>query len=94
MKPIKTGRALIGAVLAASLLAGATTPGAAQAHVLIKDEGAWVWVRYTIRGRQGPLLRVRRDSVDAKRALWFAAQATKRERQHKVRKFSGVKGPR
>lgn len=64
--------------LCASLLIAVAAPQRASAHLLVKDEGDWVWVRYTIKGAQGQLLRVRRNSVDAKRAFWFARQAAKR----------------
>jgi hypothetical protein len=63
MKRFSTGKAASGAAVVASLLVGAATPKAANAHYVERVEGGWAWVRYTVKGAQGPLMRVRQQDV-------------------------------
>lgn len=76
------GRAITGVALAVGLLATGK-PNAAQAHILVKDDGETLLVRYTMKGAQGGLMRVRRNSADGKRVLWFARMAAQ-DRQRKA----------
>ena len=82
------GKAAAGAALCAGLL-GAVAPRTAQAHILVKDEGETMLVRTTMKGAQGTLIRVRRNSADGKRALWFADMAAQ-DRQRKALRSRGT----
>ena len=96
MKACKIARISAAFALGAGLLLGASLSPAAQAHVLLKDEGDWLVIQYSRAGRLGSVMRVRRNSADGKRALWFAAQAAKRERESQASKgkMRGLKGAR
>lgn len=76
------GRAITGVALAVGLLATGK-PNAAQANILVEDDGETLLVRTTMKGAQGTLTRVRRDSANGKRALWFARMAGE-DRQRKA----------
>jgi hypothetical protein len=63
MKRFSMRKAVAGAALVTGLLVGVAAPKAAQAHYVERVEGDWAWVRYTVKGAQGPLVRVRRQDV-------------------------------
>ncbi len=78
MKRLPFGKAAVGAALCAGLLLGAVAPQAAHAHILVKDDGEWLTLRYTMKGAQGQLFRVRRDSAEGRRTLWSAEKAAQK----------------
>ena len=75
MKRLTFGKAAVGAALCAGLLVGTVAPQTAHAHILVKDDGEWLTLRYTVKGTQGQLFRVRRESSEGRRALRSAEKA-------------------
>lgn len=74
-----------GAAVAASLLVGAA-PQAVQAHYVEKVEGDWAYVRYTFKGAEGQLFRVRRNKA-ARYATKAGANSRSQERREAVAGF-------
>lgn len=70
-----TFRKAVGAALCTGLLMGTVVPRVAHAHILVKDDGEWLTLRYTMKGSQGQLFRVRRDSKEGRQALRSAEKA-------------------
>lgn len=59
MKRFSPGKAVAGAAVAALL----GVASQAQAHTVERIEGEWVWIRYTFKGAQGHLFKVRRQDA-------------------------------
>lgn len=85
-----------GAVAGVALLAGLSVAGIssapARADVLVRNEGATLLIRPTIKGAVGVLRREGRNSVEGRRALWFAAQSARRQ-QHQSQRTVAATGP-
>lgn len=79
MKLFAGGKAALSMTLCAGLLVGVTTPRTALAHILVKDEGERLTLRYTLKGAQGTLFRVHRDSPEGRRALEAEEQVLRRK---------------
>ena len=79
MRKSYQGGALAGVALLAGLSVAGISSAPARANVLVRDDGATLLIRPTTKGAVGVLRRVRRNSVEGRRALWFAAQSARRQ---------------
>lgn len=81
MRKSYQGGALAGVALLAGLSVAGISSAPAQANVLVRDEGATLLIRPTIKGAVGVLRRVRRNSAEGRRALRIAAQSARHQQE-------------